>query len=536
MMNRVGRVGVAALVCLIAACKSDGKKDATSQADGGPEGDGGNVIVGEELAEVVAALSPLAEAQCSWLFKCCSDGELAADIGPGIADAQACASLLVDRSTRGTSYYSSLLSRYPDALGQLDRLGYGFDEGKVSIDADAVAACASYLEDAQCETASQNFCSPKPYVAYDDNPCLLRKLLVGKVPEGGVCSTTGGDVDCAPDLRCASVSSPKGVCVKPVQKGGACFDMTDCAAGLVCDPNKGACTAGIVEGKACAFQDPARPQLGTEIEPCASGLTCDTVALVCKEASCAAGIGCGNDGDCPEGLSCTRNVCGNPRPAGEPCYESDDCASNRCEYSPFIGESLCVAVRPVDAPCERDLDCESNYCAGEDGMGKCQAKLPPASPCDDERQCAGGTCDFTVEPFVCVARGVEGAACEQLSDCAQRDGFNCRSGFCRKPPFAVDVACQYADECESKSCVMSLCKKRGSAGEPCGDGQTAPPCDDAHFCDVPDLVSAEGTCAPRKGFGESCTRNYECYGSCNPRNGMLRCSGFGSKGVCNGRD
>jgi hypothetical protein len=52
--------------------------------------------------QVRAQLKPVLDAQCSWLFKCCSAGELAQRLGPATSDS--CSDHLFESATVGFAY------------------------------------------------------------------------------------------------------------------------------------------------------------------------------------------------------------------------------------------------------------------------------------------------------------------------------------------------------------------------------------------------------------------------------------------------
>lgn len=482
---------------------------------------------GPGLEVVTEKLAPLAEVHCEWLFGCCNADELFAEFGPVIDSPKSCADQMLDRAARGALTNSAIplpaSSSVPNLLGHLDRLAYGLDQGRVTIDEEALSACVAWIGKRECNPGgARTHCEPESPLPYDEYPCEVRKIYVGGQVEGELCDVTHGDVDCAPGLRCGTVASPFGVCFKPHGEGEACLSANDCAPGLRCDSAMGACTKGLAEGEKCAFADPAHPVPGTEVTPCAYGLTCDTVTLRCTDERCAGGTTCAYDFECPEGLLCVAGRCGQPAATGEACYRHEECENQRCMWNSVTQRQACTALATLDEACSTDGQCESgHYCHPQSAT--CQKKLAPSEPCTFYNECQFGSCDWVDDHMECVERGTDGDACTGDHECAQADGFHCAGGTtCRPYPYALGVACAQDYECASGTCREGVCAQPGQAGDPCG--KLSGPCAEGHYCELSAPDAAEGTCQPHKPYGAPCSDNRECAGQCSPIHGQLRCT------------
>src|SRR5450432_1402048 len=179
--------------------------------------------------QVRAELKPVVDAECSWLFKCCSDGELAQQLGP--ATSADCADHLFQSASVGSPYGLTNDDATQNLLAVLDFVQYGFDESSVKIDAAAVASCAAKRAADDCNPApAVDHCTPIAPVT--DDPCSLDKLLIGSLKAGSDCTPYGANT-CAPGLICRSVASQLGVCVTEPAVGDLCLRDDDCGS-LLC--------------------------------------------------------------------------------------------------------------------------------------------------------------------------------------------------------------------------------------------------------------------------------------------------------------
>ena len=467
--------------------------------------------------QVRAALKPVLDAECSWLFKCCTTGELAQQLGP--ATSSDCADHLFQSST--VSYPYGLVSNAStqNLLAVLNYVQYGFDQAAVKIDMAAIMACAAKLATDDCNPAPPaDHCTP--VAPGPDDPCAIDKLLVGSLQKGADCTAYGAN-QCAPGLFCKAVANEVGVCIDQPAVGDLCLRDEDCGS-YVCDWSTGKCAAGAPYGEACAFTDPDHPVPGSESIRCQPPLACDTVKLKCTDPNCASGINCSSDSQCPAGVSCVMNHCGPLREVGETCYQPDDCADGTCVYDSVSMRQLCTAPKALGASCNGSPgECASGYCGfDQTAMAEvCLATLKNGEMCQQGANCTSGKCG-TDGKCAAVAAGDD---CATDSDCAPSHDLFCVELACTKAPFPDGTACVADTQCKSQACAAQKCAAKGVAKDACGT-PADPPCDTGFYCDVPAGKEA-GKCAAKKAQGELCSKDVECASNCQASHGALRCAG-----------
>lgn len=132
----------------------------------------------------------------------------------------------------------------------------------------------------------------------------------------------------------------------------------------------------------------------------------------------------------------------------------------------------------------------------------------------------------------CAAPVAVGATCVTDQECSAKANLFCVNLKCATPPFDNGAPCTQTDQCKSKLCHKGKCSAFGQAGAAC-EAADSPPCDESLYCSGP--VSGPRTCAPKKPFGALCTESRECFGSCSPTFGVLRCnSASRDKAICGG--
>ncbi len=524
------------VVASAGACSSKSSDAGPASPDGGTDAAPGaspaNVGPPRKIHvdEIRAALKPLADARCQWLFRCCSDDELSASLGA--ATASDCADRILNAEVTGAYLYGFPFGPL-EVLRQLDRLGNGFDYARETVDSAAVQACAKKLSGAACtpHAASKDHCSPTPpESAQGADPCEPTKLIVGSQKLGDDCAP--GAYDCAQGFTCVSLAGQAGVCVRAPAAGDTCYDDGDCGQG-VCDWTTGKCVTGGEYGEACAYTDPVHPVPGSEKVRCRSGLLCDTIAQKCTDPNCGGGSRCYADTDCPLSTQCVYYQCGAPRRNGERCARSADCANGTCLFDPSARTTLCSELFPNGAACQGDATCASNYCEYKAGIQACAPQLPDGSPCNgDGRQCASGRCTNVSGSLVCSRAAAVGDTCANDAECNPSRSLYCADLKCTKAPFDNGVSCTSSTQCKSEACANKKCGPKGGAGAPCGLADAAP-CDAAFYCDGP---AATKTCTAKKPDGAACARDVECWQGCSPRHGALRCVGSApDQALCGGR-
>ena len=386
----------------------------------------------------------------------------------------------------------------------------------------------------------------------------------------------------ATDTRCAAVACPAdnacrdyvdAISENLCKSFGQCRTALDCGtpefftglrpeAQCVCDPASGACT--LAAGVTC-----------TQAGDCASGACLATAAgdQLCCSGPCAAGLFCGSTGtgcvQC-EGsqVTCQGNVqqaCNAGALAATSC--ANGCTPGTgCNALPPVGFA-CAGQCAGGAVCQQDTGgqarCCVRDCAGEDKVctpsGSCECPpgqvasgagclLRAGDPCQNGAQCQAG---LTCVDGVCCQEACGGycercaagsglcqaiAAGQQEVDAAS--GNNCNNGFectgtrgdCRA---RTGQSCTNAD---GSTCVSGACEATPGNGpavccsQACANGlfcrstgQGCVQCESAAQCG--NGCSAQGTCNPLKGGGQTCAVDRECASNdCVPAtDGGSRC-------------
>ena len=477
---------------------------------------------GVEAARML--LEPLVAAQCERAFNCCSADEVAYDLGSAVSDAADCTLRSLDVLEAG--------GNPPFVQGSVIYLGnllpffaYGVDASAVVADEASIAACVTALAEEPCAALSESGadnCTPPKTVARLE--CDLSEMFVGQRGAGEACSSYNG-LECGPGLICDFYGGGGGVCVESLADGDNCFNDYDCAGDLICDYGSGQCSQPADFGEPCAYSNPANPELGGETTRCRDDLVCDPLSETCGARACNFGEYCEDDAQCPAGLSCVTNRCDVLAVAGEQCWEHGDCASDYCVFVDFY--SVCSERAAVGSGCINHDDCESGFCDPTDS--ECAAQAAVGDPCDvglPPQQCGGGYCEVDA----CVAFLDLGDDCTMGGQCNYLADAVCVDGTCQAYPLSEGAPCNSNAECESNTC-SGTCQPPPDVGDACVVGS----CGAELYCDLA-KGETSGTCQPRGSRGTPCTRDIQCWGSCEARFGETRCDGFGPGDVyCDGQ-
>ncbi|HEY4121760.1 MAG TPA: hypothetical protein VGM56_28030 [Byssovorax sp.] len=306
-------------------------------------------------------------------------------------------------------------------------------------DAAGALVCAS----AVCDT-HDNGCG----YANGDGPCTA-------ADGGSVCRSTA----------CATSGANAGSCV-------ACTDDTTCSgATKVCDTTKNTCVQCTAsDASACTGATP----------------TCDTTTETC--VACSGDFGSNGTSACPTSTDPWCATSGSTQGQCGKCTQDADCdgpthAGPKCDV-------MTGACGPATG-CTTDADCNADQWCNAEPMstGACVAKLPngqhlPSDPMDvatctmavGARVCSSGVCDTSDD--TCGFANGDGP-CTNTGEC--RDGecdmstmtclaptptcttdADCPTGeYCAGTMCAVKLpdgsTCDTSAECQSDSCVNSLC-------------------------------------------------------------------------------
>jgi hypothetical protein len=471
----------------------------------------------EEKTSAREGIEPIIDAQCAWLFACCSDGELDYSLGPFTEDAPNCVERILAALESGNMGLPTALT----GVASLLYLAYDIDLDRVELDMDGIQACADSITEEECNAPPEWGEEPPehciPGEVPEEDPCEVDKLLIGLQGVGEECNPAM-DFECEGELRCVD-HDYVGICARAAAIGEFCFDDTECEAELYCDFESGTCERGADVGEPCAYSDPANPIPGTESTRCAAGLSCNPTTGRCVEF-CAEGAICVGDIECPEGLLCVLGRCRRPGLPGDPCGRDEDCISEACD----MASGICQSRLPTGALCNQDIDCDSRFC--NPFTGYCERGSMVGEPCltMSDVECIGGWCDPLTDPDNPICRDYVGAGelCPQPQACDAEADLTCISGVCFSLPLANGTQCTMSMECESLLCWEGLCQNGTAVGGGCDTVGLLKPCDITAYCMV-GMGATQGTCLLKHQAGEECLMDEQCWGSCVARWGGMMC-------------
>lgn len=205
----------------------------------------------------------------------------------------------------------------------------------VVIDVAAVERCETAIKS---QTKDCNWVTPsQPRV-----PDACQAVLVGQVPEGGVCRSS---LDCAGKLHCDGATPNKtGTCTSPRATGAGCGPYTD----------------ALISGVGQRDVERQKP-------PCAEfcALSTHTCGPLPTE-----GTGCFVNNNCAPGQVCASGKC----TAAAPAKEGESCEAKPCDAGLRCVAAKCVALGMAGASCTSDFDCAQGGCVKANGKGTCGKK------------------------------------------------------------------------------------------------------------------------------------------------------------------
>lgn len=166
----------------------------------------------------------LADALCSYAYRCCDATELADQFGgfdPPVTDEASCRVAM-------TEFYQGLIGGDPAVAS-----------GRIRYDAAVAGTCVAAVRGATCGTSNQVF----------RDRCDA--VFVGAVGAGGACADND---ECAAGLCDQTAGAAEGTCVTPPTAGMACVDEA-CAASAYCEfqpaTSQDLCVAKRADGELC---------------------------------------------------------------------------------------------------------------------------------------------------------------------------------------------------------------------------------------------------------------------------------------------
>lgn len=254
--------------------------------------------------------------------------------------------------------------------------------GHIIYSGSNVKACIDALGERACDRTDQS-ARATPAECYR---FFRGTLMAGEgcyVDEECVSQRCSGDGSGTCSLGSCIGDSPPPTAAKHIDE--SCSSVRGCVEGAYCDQLTNLCTALKGSGARCTLDS-----------ECAYGLGCKgtTGTRVCAVLP-AIGQACAGDGICrDEGTYCDfpANMCKQLGLPNAQCTSSSQCspyypcnlATNPgvCKQGPGIGQ-MCGAINCFDA---------GSYC--DFNTSTCVALKPDGQPCNNSQECASGTCDF----------------------------------------------------------------------------------------------------------------------------------------------
>ncbi len=407
-----------------------------------------------------------------------------------------------------------------------------------TVDACVSQLCVSTADDQRCADDGL-FCNGTEFCAQDlgclstGDPCAPG-LLCDETAD--LCGDCLADDDCNDGIGCTVDTCAGGTCLFVPSNALCADDGLYCSGTEFCDVMFDC----VASGDPCAFEglicreDTDRCQVCATAADCDDGIGCTTDSCslgqclhtpdssLCPDDSlfctgdeyCALGAGCVSDGDPCLG---SGRLCAESVDQCVACQADGDCNDGvACTRDDCVG-GFCIAV-PLDTDCATD----GVFCNGEE-------ICDPVLGCQSE----GDPCPATGK--VCNEAGAICADCAIDNDCD--DGVTCTAdscpaGSCLHQPIdgnCVDygVYCNGAEICDlllgcgstGDPCVAVglICNEGGQSCDPCTvDGE----CDDGIDCTVDSCNT--GTCL-HSADDAICADGVFCNGteSCDPQNGCL---------------
>ncbi|MCH2108645.1 MAG: EB domain-containing protein [Polyangiaceae bacterium] len=465
----------------------------------------------EGFSQTATALSALTDAICTQIYSCCEDSEAKATLGAAFADLDSCKSsykaLLV--APNQTLNLPSLPAGFEN-VANVGEIGDKIQSGRISLDSDALAACAEQLADQACgdeETPPVAVLECGEEAA--ENPC--QNFIIGLGEQGDRCLE---NEECAEGFTCQGDEGQYNVCVAEKKEGDPCQTDSDCAssAELYCSDTSGTCEADRVEGEDCAFLDPSlNDDSVTLTVPCASGFYCSVETSKCvSECDRIEEDGLCNLSTnwCETGLSCSFS---NEESYGDQVGRCEDNSPSYTEpgelFRTNTNSSEFYAYYGGGSSCENFGGSiyqrfyrvyNDDTCPEDTQNGPCPAY---EFFCDEE---AGESCTFDDQ---CQSDACFGdvclAICSEDSDCGS--GELCLGDACY-PTVELDDDCDYTEQCQdTQFCNGGTCDDKGEDGDTCGSNDQ---CASGTYCDTFNL----GECLTNEGRddGDDCAAWYNC--------------------------
>jgi hypothetical protein len=376
-------------------------------------------------------IKQLAQAQCQWEFRCCTDAEIKVRDMMKYSDEATC------------EKFAQLALEDSMYLARL-----AVSQGRAKVDDAMAQACVAKQQMKMCNTPPGQ---PPPVTTMgpcEVDPCTV--ALVGSTGTGDACLLAN---ECAKGNRCvASGAGNEGACVPYQKENEICNSSADCdpsVCNIYCAHKDFQCHVRSPIGGPCAYtvdptsNMPTQPLL-LECDASVPGIYCDPASSTCKmlpgngEACLSppppGSPSCNNDPklmlscdltggmpgvcrglamagedcttrQCAPMLMCDRsmtpNVCKAPPTLGQPCPNGQCQMPYICNFNmtPF----MCVQPGQLGDMCSFQNGCDTTlFCDTQAAMPTCKAKLPDGSTCTSSQMCLSNICTFMGTTRVCA--------------------------------------------------------------------------------------------------------------------------------------
>jgi hypothetical protein len=345
---------------------------------------------GGDTGPVDDFIQKLAQAQCQWEFRCCTDAEIMQKEMMKFSDEATCEKFAV--------------LALQEAL-DLDKLGV--KQGRLAVDKASADACVAEQNNKMCNMPGGT--TPPPMACMVD-PCT--QVFVGSTPANEACIIGG---ECAKGSHCVgSGSGTEGVC-QPFQKEGEiCNTSSDCdpsVCNLYCAHQDFKCHVRSPLGGPCAYTPdpvtgmPMTPLL-LECDATLGNIYCDPDSSTCMglpgegEPCLALTIpGVFAKCDTSQNLFCDTSkgapgTCSALPTLGQQCNTTGQCQKPYfCNFS--VSPAVCDQPAQLGQMCSFSKSCDTTlFCDMSAVPNTCKAKLAAGSMCTSSQMCLSSNCQF----------------------------------------------------------------------------------------------------------------------------------------------
>jgi hypothetical protein len=362
-------------------------------------------------------IKQVAQAQCQWEFRCCTDAEIKQKEMSKFMDEATCEKFV------GLALTESL---------DLQKLGVR--QGRLTVDKQSATACAAEQAMKACNPAPGTTPPPPMLGACTVDPCAL--VFKGSTPAGEACLLQG---ECAKGSHCVGAGNgAEGVCVPYQEENQICNSSSECdplVCNLYCAHQDFQCHVRSPVGGPCAYTTdpvtgiPTTPLL-LECDNSAGNVFCDPETSTCQTLPgdgepCLSPSPPGVFNSCDPSptlsLVCDQSTktCRGPGMLGDNC-STIQCSSKAmlyCDHS--TATPTCKSLPSLGQSCAQSGQCAAPYfCNFNMAPASCDQPAQLGQMCSFQKGCDTGLyCDTQTTPSVCKSKLADGATCTSSQMC-----------------------------------------------------------------------------------------------------------------------